>query len=98
MKGASSEFVAASFDVANPSGYFIVPNSERVVAPTAESCWNAACGSYCLFQVGGLSFSVDCHTTPEYPASASPTVMPSGREKPNSDVLGSGGVIVTSQS
>lgn len=40
--------------------YFIVPNTERVVAASAETCWNAACGSYRVFRFGGLSYVVDC--------------------------------------
>jgi hypothetical protein len=40
--------------------YFIVPNSERVIHAVAESCWNAACGSYRVFRLGGLSYAVDC--------------------------------------
>ena len=39
-----------------PTDYFIVPNSERVIAASAESCWNAACGSYRVVRVGGLGF------------------------------------------
>lgn len=42
-----------------PSDYFIIPNSEEVIAACAESCWNAACGSYRVFRVGGLSFAAD---------------------------------------
>lgn len=43
-----------------PSEYFIVPGSERVIAASAESCWNAACGSYRVFHFGGLSYVADC--------------------------------------
>jgi hypothetical protein len=43
-----------------PEDYFIVQNSEQVVAGSAESCWNAACGDYRVFRVGGLSYAVDC--------------------------------------
>lgn len=43
-----------------PTDYFIVPNSERVIAASAESCWNAACGSYRVVRVGGLSYAADC--------------------------------------
>jgi hypothetical protein len=43
-----------------PDDYFIVPNSEQVLAGSAESCWNAACGEYRVFRVGGLSYAVDC--------------------------------------
>jgi hypothetical protein len=43
-----------------PSDYFIVPESETVIAASAEGCWNAACGSYRVFRFGGLSFVVDC--------------------------------------
>jgi hypothetical protein len=42
-----------------PSDYFIVPNSERVIAASAESCWNAACGSYRVFRFGGLAYVID---------------------------------------
>jgi hypothetical protein len=42
-----------------PSDYFIIPNSERVLAASAESCWNAGCGSYRVFRFGGLSYVVD---------------------------------------
>jgi hypothetical protein len=42
-----------------PSDYFIIPNSERVIAASAESCWNAACGRYRVFHFGGLSYLVD---------------------------------------
>lgn len=43
-----------------PTDYFIVPSSERVLAASAESRWNAACGSYRVFTFGGLGYSVDC--------------------------------------
>jgi hypothetical protein len=43
-----------------PSDYFIIPNSERVIAASAESCWNAACGSYRVFRFGGVSYGADC--------------------------------------
>ena len=43
-----------------PADYFIVPNSEHVLPGYAEGCWNAACGSYRVFHVGGLSYAVDC--------------------------------------
>jgi hypothetical protein len=43
-----------------PVDYLIVPNSERVIAASAESCWNAACGDYRVLRVGGLSYAVDC--------------------------------------
>ena len=43
-----------------PADYFIVANSEQVLAGSAESCWNAACGDYRVFRVGGLSYAVDC--------------------------------------
>ena len=43
-----------------PTDYFIVPNSERVIAASAESCWNAACGRYRVFRIGGLSYAADC--------------------------------------
>ena len=43
-----------------PSDYFIVPQSEKVITASAESCWNAACGCYRVFRFGGLSFAVDC--------------------------------------
>jgi hypothetical protein len=43
-----------------PVDYFIVPNSEQVLAACAEGCWNAACGSYRVFRVGGLSYAADC--------------------------------------
>lgn len=40
-----------------PADYFIVPGSERILSASAESCWNAACGSYRVFRFGGLSYS-----------------------------------------
>lgn len=43
-----------------PSDYFIVPESQTIIAASAEGCWNAACGSYRVFRFGGLSFVVDC--------------------------------------
>ena len=43
-----------------PSDYFIIPNSELVIAASAENCWNAACGSYRVLRFGGLSYVVDC--------------------------------------
>jgi hypothetical protein len=43
-----------------PSDYFIIPNSERVIPASAESCWNAACGSYRVLRFGGLTYVVDC--------------------------------------
>jgi hypothetical protein len=43
-----------------PTDYFIVPSSEQVLAASAESRWNAACGSYRVFTFGGLAYSVDC--------------------------------------
>ena len=42
------------------SDYFIVPDSEKVLLASAQSCWNAACGSYRVFRFGGLSYEVDC--------------------------------------
>jgi len=44
----------------DPTDYLIVPGSERVIAASAESCWNAACGDYRVLRVGGLSYAVDC--------------------------------------
>jgi hypothetical protein len=32
-----------------PEDYFIVPNSEQILPPSAESCWNAASGNYRVF-------------------------------------------------
>ena len=43
-----------------PADYFIVPNSEQVIAASAESCWNAACGDFRVCRFGGLSYVVDC--------------------------------------
>jgi hypothetical protein len=43
-----------------PSAYFIVDGSERILTASAESCWNAACGSYRVFRFGGLSYDIDC--------------------------------------
>lgn len=43
-----------------PTDYFIVPGSERIFAASAETCWNAACGSYRVFRFGGLSYDIDC--------------------------------------
>jgi hypothetical protein len=43
-----------------PLDYYIVPNSERIIAASAESCWNAACGDYRVFRFGGLSYGSDC--------------------------------------
>ena len=43
-----------------PNDYFIIPNSEPVIAASSEGCWNAACGSYRVFSFGGLSFTADC--------------------------------------
>lgn len=43
-----------------PTDYFIVPESETIIAASAEGCWNAACGSYRVFRFGGLSFVVNC--------------------------------------
>jgi hypothetical protein len=40
--------------------YFIVPHSERIIAASAEGCWNAACGDYRVFRFGGLSYDVEC--------------------------------------
>lgn len=37
--------------------YFIVQDSERI---SAESCWNAACGTYLVFRFGGLSYDFEC--------------------------------------
>jgi hypothetical protein len=42
------------------SDYFIVQGSERVFSASAESCWNAECGSYRVFRFGGLSYDIDC--------------------------------------
>jgi len=42
------------------AAYFIVPGSERIFAASAETCWNAACGSYRVFRFGGLSYGIDC--------------------------------------
>ena len=39
--------------------YFIVQGSERIRSASAESCWNAACGSYRVFRFGGLSYYFD---------------------------------------
>ena len=43
-----------------PADYFIVEGSERIFSASAESCWNAACGSYRVFRFGGLSYEIDC--------------------------------------
>lgn len=43
-----------------PNDYCIIQNSEQVLAASAESCWNAACGNYRVFRFGGISFLVDC--------------------------------------
>jgi hypothetical protein len=43
-----------------PEDYFVVPNSEQILAASAESCWNAACGHYRVFRFGGLSYATDC--------------------------------------
>ena len=43
-----------------PADYFIVSNSENIIAASAEACWNAACGDYRVFRFGGLSYIVDC--------------------------------------
>jgi hypothetical protein len=43
-----------------PPDYFIVPGSQRIFAASAETCWNAACGSYRVFRSGGLSYDIDC--------------------------------------
>jgi hypothetical protein len=43
-----------------PADYFIVDGSERILTASAESCWNAACGSYRVFRFGGLSYDIDC--------------------------------------
>ena len=40
--------------------YFIVQGSERIFRASAETCWNAACGSYRNFRFGGLSYDIDC--------------------------------------
>lgn len=40
--------------------YFVVQGSERIFAASAETCWNAACGSYRVFRFGGLSYDIDC--------------------------------------
>ena len=40
--------------------YFIVQGSERIFRASAETCWNAACGSYRVFRFGGLSYDIDC--------------------------------------
>jgi hypothetical protein len=37
-----------------------VPGSERIFDASAETCWNAACGSYRVFRFGGLSYDIDC--------------------------------------
>ena len=42
-----------------PADYFIVQGSERILRASAESCWNAACGSYRVFRFGGLSYRFD---------------------------------------
>ena len=42
------------------AAYFIVPGSERIFAASAETCWNAACGTYRVFRFGGLSYDIDC--------------------------------------
>jgi hypothetical protein len=43
-----------------PAGYFIVTGSERILSASAESCWNAACGTYRVFRFGGLAYEIDC--------------------------------------
>lgn len=43
-----------------PPDYFIVPGSERILSASAESCWNAACGSFRVFRFGGLSYDIEC--------------------------------------
>ena len=42
-----------------PADYFLVQGSERIWSASAESCWNAACGSYRVFRFGGLSYHFD---------------------------------------
>ncbi|MDY0067760.1 MAG: hypothetical protein RBS02_15395 [Steroidobacteraceae bacterium] len=55
------------FDKREPSAYFIIPGSERILEALAESRWNAACGHYRLLQLGGLTYALDC-SDPRGPA------------------------------
>ncbi len=43
-----------------PADYFIAHGSERILSASAQSCWNAACGTYRTFRFGGLSYDVEC--------------------------------------
>ena len=51
---------AKLFNKHSPADYFIVQGTERILGASAESCWNAACGSYRVFRFGGLSYDIDC--------------------------------------
>ena len=51
---------AKLFSKHQAADYFIVQGSERVFSASAETCWNAACGSYRVFRFGGLSYDIDC--------------------------------------
>ena len=44
----------------SPAEHFIVTGSERILSASAESCWNAACGTYRIFRFGGLTYEIDC--------------------------------------
>lgn len=44
----------------SPADYFIVTGSERILRASAESCWNAACGTYRVFRFGGVAYDIDC--------------------------------------
>lgn len=44
----------------SPADYFVLRGSERILSASAESCWNAACGSYRAFRFGGISYQFDC--------------------------------------
>ena len=44
----------------SPADYFIVTGSERILSAYAQSCWNAACGTYRVFRFGGLTYDIDC--------------------------------------
>jgi hypothetical protein len=48
------------FSKHSTADYWISDGSEKIHPPSAQLRWNAACGEYREFTLGGLSYAVDC--------------------------------------
>jgi hypothetical protein len=59
-QGAIERIRRQLFREYTPSDYLIVEGSEEILAPSAQTRWNAACGDYRELTLGGLCYMVDC--------------------------------------